>query len=35
VQPADFVVGNFRSVAVLAGYVGRALTAQAAGDVGP
>jgi acyl carrier protein len=35
VQPADFVVENFRNVAVLAGYVGRALTAQAAGDVGP
>ena len=35
VQPADFVVENFRNIAVLSGYVGRALAAQGAGDVGP
>jgi acyl carrier protein len=34
VQPSDFVVENFRNVAVLAGYIGRALAAQGAGDVG-
>ena len=35
IQPSDFVVENFRSVAVIAGYVGRALAAHAAEDVGP
>lgn len=35
VQSSDFVVENFRSVAVIAGYVGRALAARGAGDVGP
>jgi len=34
IQPADFVVENFRSVAVIAGYVGRALAARGAEDVG-
>jgi acyl carrier protein len=35
IQPADFVVENFRSVAVIAGYVGRTRAAQGSGDVGP
>ena len=34
IQPSDFVVENFRSVAVLAGYVGRALAARGPGDAG-
>lgn len=32
IQPADFVVENFRSVAVIAGYVGRARAAKRPGD---
>jgi acyl carrier protein len=35
IQPSDFVVENFRSVAVIAGYVGRARAANGPGDVGP
>ena len=35
IQPADFVVENFRSVAVIAGYVGRARAAEGAEDVVP
>ena len=35
IQPSDFVVENFRSVAVIAGYVVRARAAHGPGDVGP
>lgn len=35
IQPADFVVENFRSVAVIAGYVGRARAAHGPEDVVP
>jgi acyl carrier protein len=34
IQPSDFVVENFRSVAVLAGYIGRALAARGPEDAG-
>jgi acyl carrier protein len=34
IQPSDFVVENFRSVAVIAGYVVRALAAHGPGDGG-
>jgi acyl carrier protein len=34
-QPADFVVDNFRSVAVIAGYVGRACGAHRPDQAGP
>ena len=35
IQPSDFVVENFRSVAVIAGYVGRARAAHGPEDDGP
>jgi len=35
IQPSDFVVENFRSVAVIAGYVGRARAAHGSRDVAP
>ncbi len=34
-QPSDFVVENFRSVAVIAGYVGRACAAHGPDQAGP